>query len=190
MQASTIRLGLISFLSITCFVCLAHTGSCILETLLDVCCQTNHMIGWPSPEDETIPRIFEARLNIRYFEPQQVLINDELFEVRSKELFLLLGVTLGAVGCVELPDFVLHSSVSLSVHHSKGLRDCTCMFVVAGTDKGCIGVLAGLQLNPRQVLQLVPGVFRDRGTGHGEIVVATFTLLRCRFKNKLFEQEK
>lgn len=72
------------------------------------------MLRRPGPEHHTIPLILEPGLNGRDLEPQQMLIDDQICKVGGEELFLLLGVSLGAVDGVEGLDLSL--DVKCSVH--------------------------------------------------------------------------
>jgi len=51
--------------------------------------------------------IFESRLNLRVFQPQQKGINDQLGQLGRQELIALLGVSCDAVERIQRLDFCL-----------------------------------------------------------------------------------
>jgi hypothetical protein len=69
--------------------------------------ELDDVIRRPGPEDEAVPGVLEARLDLGALQPQQEGIDDEFLEVGGEKLFLLLTVSLGPVGGVECLDLGL-----------------------------------------------------------------------------------
>jgi hypothetical protein len=65
------------------------------------------VIRGPGPDHEAVAQVLEARLNLWLLEPQEVLINDELLEVGSQKLVLLLGIAFDTVSRIKLLDLLL-----------------------------------------------------------------------------------
>jgi hypothetical protein len=84
---------------------LTRTG--YLEQLLHLLGQMEDVVRGPSPEHQAIPRVSEARLQVRVLDPQEILVENELFVRVGQELFLLLGVPLLAVSGVKGLDLFL-----------------------------------------------------------------------------------
>lgn len=56
------------------------------------------MVWWPGPDDQAVPLISKSRLDVLVFQPEQVLVNDQLLEVGVNELLPLLAVALDTMG--------------------------------------------------------------------------------------------
>lgn len=118
--------------------------------------ELDDVVRGTGPEDEAVSRIIEAGLNLGTLQPEEEGIDDEFLVVCGEELFLLLAISLGPVGGVE--------GLNLGLRWSQyGLIGCcevrgTHRVVVAGIDEGLVRVLAGLDDDAREVLQLVLGV--------------------------------
>ena len=73
----------------------------MLELLLHLGGEQNDMLRRSGPKDETVSLVFEAGLNGRVRQAQEILVNDELFKVCGEELFFLLGVALYTMSLIQ-----------------------------------------------------------------------------------------
>ena len=65
------------------------------------------MVRRSRPKDEAVSCILETRLYLGPLKPEDMLINDQLFEIGRYELLLLLRISLDAMGSVEFLKFSL-----------------------------------------------------------------------------------
>lgn len=119
-------------------------------------CEPDDVIWWSRPEDEAVPRVLESRHDRPVLEPEQERVDDQLLEVRTEELFLLLRVTLLAVCgvdgldlllCVVMPPFSQHALSPGFVCDEVSYR-----IIVAGLNQGIIWIVSWLDYNSRQIL--------------------------------------
>jgi hypothetical protein len=72
------------------------------------------MVWWSRPKYQAVTWVSEPRLNSGVFQSQQDGVNDQLFEVRSQKLPLLLSISKCAVGGIQCLDIRLRTSFQLA----------------------------------------------------------------------------
>lgn len=125
-----------------------RTGCALPEQLLHVRGKADDVIRRSRPEDEAVARVLESRLDGPVLKPEQERVDDELLEVGTEELCLLLRIAVRPVHRVERLDFLLPSALARPWRAPCrwcGVRPYR--IVVAGPDQRVVGVLSRLDYN-------------------------------------------
>lgn len=85
----------------------------LLKQRLQMSRKLHNVIRRPRPKDQAVARVLEARFHLWIFQSQEKWVNNELLEVGSNKLLLLLLIPLRSVSLVKSLDLCLrncHSS--------------------------------------------------------------------------------